>query len=224
MANHTDSVGFFAAEVLEKTAARQAQKTAIIAKEEQLTFGELNHQAQALASHLQREGIRRGDRVGLLLPNSTAIPLSYYATQKIGAVTVILDARLKGKELQGVLSDADLSLLIVHSQLFSEVEENFKTLTSIPTWIVNGTGTRSFESRRATSAGTVSAPNLQADDDALILYTSGTTGEPKGVVLSYRNLNQYPRVMGEFGITDISTIRGCILPMSHIVGPSSVTN
>jgi long-chain acyl-CoA synthetase len=219
MANHTDSVGFFAAEVLEKTAARQAQKTAIIAKEEQLTFGELNYQTQALASHLQREGIRRGDRVGLLLPNSTAIPLSYYATQKIGAVTVILDARLKGKELQGVLSDADLSLLIVHSQLFSEVEEIFKSLTSIPTWIVNGTGTASFESRRATSAGTVSGPNLQADDDALILYTSGTTGEPKGVVLSYRNLNQYPRVMGEFGITDTSTIRGCILPMSHIVGP-----
>ena len=219
MANHTGSLGFFAAEVLEKTAARQAQKTAIIAKEEQLTFGELNHQAQALASHLHREGIRRGDRVGLLLPNSTAIPLSYYATQKIGAVTVILDARLKGKELQGVLSDADLSLLIVHSQLFSEVEENFKTLASIPTWIVNGTGPRSFESRRATSAGTVSAPNLQADDDALILYTSGTTGEPKGVVLSYRNLNQYPRVMGELGITDTSTIRGCILPMSHIVGP-----
>ena len=219
MANHTGSVGFFAAEVLEKTAARQAQKTAIIAKEEQLTFGELNHQAQALASHLQREGIRRGDRVGLLLPNSTAIPLSYYATQKIGAVTVILDARLKGKELQGVLSDADLSLLIVHSQLFSEVEEIFKTLTPIPVWIVNDASERSFESRRATSAGTVSAPNLQADDDALILYTSGTTGEPKGVVLSYRNLNQYPRVMGEFGITDTSTIRGCILPMSHIVGP-----
>ena len=219
MANHPGSVGFFAAEVLEKTAARQAQKIAIIAKEEQLTFGELNRQVQALASHLQQEGIRRGDRVGLLLPNSTAIPLSYYATQKIGAVTVILDARLKGKELQGVLSDADLSLLIVHSQLFSEVEENFKTLTSIPNWIVNGTGTRSFETRRAASAGTVSAPNLQADDDALILYTSGTTGEPKGVVLSYRNLNQYPRVMGEFGITDTSTIRGCILPMSHIVGP-----
>jgi long-chain acyl-CoA synthetase len=219
MANHTGSVGFFAAEVLEKTAARQAQKTAIIAKEEQLTFGELNRQAQALASHLQNEGIRRGDRVGLLLPNSTAIPLSYYATQKIGAVTVILDARLKGKELQGVLSDADLSLLIVHSQLFSEVEENFKTLTPIPVWIVNGAGARSFESRRTTSAGTVSAPSLQADDDALILYTSGTTGEPKGVVLSYRNLTQYPRVMGEFGITDASTIRGCILPMSHIVGP-----
>src|SRR6266404_4876811 len=219
MADDTGSVGFFAAEVLERTAECQPQKTAIIAKEEELTFATLNQRVHALAGHLQAEGIHQGDRVGVLLPNSTAIPLSYYATQKIGAVTVILDARLKGKELQGVLSDADLSLLIVHSQLFSEVEEIFKTLTSIPTWIVNGAGARSFESRRATSAGAVSAPNLQADDDALILYTSGTTGEPKGVVLSYRNLTQYPRVMGAMGITDASTIRGCILPMSHIVGP-----
>ncbi len=220
MADNTGSVGFFAAEVLAATAARQGQKIALIAKEEQLTFAELNRQALALASHLQAEGIRRGDRVGLLLPNSTAIPLSYFATQKIGAVTVILDARLKGKELLGVLSDADLSLLIVHGQLFSEVEEVCKSRAPIPLWIVGGAGERSFEKRRTAAAGAVSAPNLKGDDDALILYTSGTTGEPKGVVLSYRNLLQYPRVMRELGITDASTIRGCILPMSHIVGPA----
>src|SRR5688572_14878510 len=101
MANDTASVGFYAAEVLDQTAARQPQKTAIIAKEEQLTFRELSQRVRALAGHLQQEGIRQGDRVGLLLPNSTAVPLSYYATQKIGAVTVILDARLKGMELRG---------------------------------------------------------------------------------------------------------------------------
>jgi long-chain acyl-CoA synthetase len=219
MANDSSSVGFFAAETLAKTAARQPQKTALIAKEEELTFAALAERVQALAAHLQQEGIRQGDRVGVLLPNSTAIPLSYYSTQKIGAVTVILDARLKGKELQGVLQDADLKLLIVHSQLYPEIEEAFKTMSAIPVWIVNGQGERRFEERFAAPAAQVSRPRLNDDDDALILYTSGTTGEPKGVVLSYRNLAQYPQVMTAMGVSDSATMRGCILPMSHIVGP-----
>lgn len=218
MANHTDSLGFYAAEVLEQTAARQPDKTAIIAKEEELTFGALNRRVHALAGHLIAEGIRQGDRVGVLLPNSTAIPLSYYATQKIGAVTVILDARLKGKELEGVLKDADLKLLVVHQSLYGEVEEIFKAMAAIPVWIAGGAGERSFESR-FTGASPASLPTFKADDDALILYTSGTTGEPKGVQLSYRNLVQYPKVMGEMKVCDASTMRGCVLPMSHIVGP-----
>jgi acyl-CoA synthetase (AMP-forming)/AMP-acid ligase II len=82
-----------------------------------------------------KRAFARGDRVGVLLPNSTAIPLSYFATQKIGAVTVILDARLKGKELEGVLKDADLKLLVVHQQLYGEVQEVFKTLAPIPVWV-----------------------------------------------------------------------------------------
>lgn len=219
MANHSGSVGFFAAEALEKTAARQPQKTAVIAKEEELTFGVLAERVSALAAALQKEGVRAGERAGILLPNCTAIPLAYYATQKIGAVSVILDARLKGKELQGVLKDADLKLLVVHQQLYGEVEEVFKTSAPVPVWIVAGEGERSFEKRFASSVAPVTPVQRADDDDALILYTSGTTGEPKGVVLSYRNLAQYPRVMTEMKVTDSSTMRGCILPMSHIVGP-----
>jgi len=218
MANGTHSVGFFAGEILDQSAARQPQKTAIIAKEEELTFAALNQRVHALAGHLQKAGVKQGERVGVLLPNCAAIPLSYFATQKIGAVTVILDARLKGKELQGVLCDADLKLLIVHSQLLAEVREVFNEMAAVALWIVGGDGAGSFEKRYAVPAAPA-LPRLSADDDALILYTSGTTGEPKGVVLSYRNLAQYPMVMEEMGITDASTIRGCILPMSHIVGP-----
>ena len=219
MANDSNQVGFFAAEALENTAERQPNKTAIIAKEEQLTFGELNRRVQALAAHLSAEGVQPGDRVGVLLPNSVAIPLSYYATQKIGAVTVVLDARLRGKELEGVMRDADLRLFIVHQQLFSEVEDILRSLPSVSVWIVDGDDDRSFEKRLSASASQVNSNLRDPDDDALILYTSGTTGEPKGVVLTYRNLLQYPRVMREMGITDSSTVRGCILPMSHIVGP-----
>jgi long-chain acyl-CoA synthetase len=219
MANNSSSIAFFAAEVLEKTAQRHPQKTAIITKDEQLTFADLNQRIHGLAASLQQAGIRQGDRVGVLLPNCAAIPLSYFATQKIGAVTVILDARLKGKELQGVLKDAAVKLLIVHQQLRTEAEEAFKELGHTPLWVVAGEGDESFEKRFAVPTAPASLPQLSADDDALILYTSGTTGEPKGVVLSYGNLAQYPRVMGEMGITDAATIRGCILPMSHIVGP-----
>ncbi len=218
MANDSHSVGFFAAQVLDQTAARQPHKTAIITKEEELTFAALNLRVHAIAGHLQNEGVKQGERVGVLLPNCAAIPLSYFATQKIGAVTVILDARLKGKELQGVLCDADLKLLIVHSQLLAEVREAFKEMAAVALWIVGGDGEQSFEKRYAAPA-TPAPPRLNADDDALILYTSGTTGEPKGVVLSCRNLAQYPMVMDRLGITDASTMRGCILPMSHIVGP-----
>jgi long-chain acyl-CoA synthetase len=219
MANDTHSVGFFAGEILDQTAARQPQKTAIITKEEELTFAALNQRVHALAGHLQNEGVKQGERVGVLLPNCVAIPLSYFATQKIGAVTVILDARLKRKELQGVLRDADLKLLIVHSQLLAEVREAFKEMAAVALWIVGGDGAQSFEKRYAAPVTPPPPPHLDADDDALILYTSGTTGEPKGVVLSYRNLAQYPMVMEKMGITDASTMRGCILPMSHIVGP-----
>ena len=219
MANDSGSLGFFAAEVLEKTVHRQPQKTAIITKDEELTFADLNQRVHGLAANLQQAGIRQGDRVGILLPNCAAIPLSYFATQKIGAVTVILDARLKGKELQGVLEDAAVKLLIVHQQLRAEADEAFKELGRIPLWIVSGDGDESFEKKFAVPVTLATLPRPRADDDALILYTSGTTGEPKGVVLSYCNLAQYPRVMSEMGITDGSTIRGCILPMSHIVGP-----
>jgi long-chain acyl-CoA synthetase len=219
MADGTDSVGFYAAAQLAETAQRQPRKTAIIAREETLTFVELNQRVLALSGHLQRGGIGQGDRVGVLLPNSTAIPLSYYATQKIGAVTVILDARLKGIELQGVLKDADLKLLVVHSQLLGEVEDAFKAMAPVPLWIVGGSDERGFEKRYAGPAGALAPPKFNADNTALILYTSGTTGEPKGVELSYRNLMQYPYVMSTMKIVDSSTMRGCILPMSHIVGP-----
>jgi len=219
MANNTDPVGFFAAEALEQTARRQPQKTAVITKDEELSFSVLNQRVHALAAHLQAEGVRQGDRVGVFLPNSAAIPLSYFATQKIGAVTVILDARLKGKELEGVLKDADLKLLVAHAHLYPEVQEVFQALAPIPVWIVGGDGEASFEKRFAPPGGAAVLPRMNPDDDALILYTSGTTGEPKGVVLSYRNLAQYPMVMREMGVTDSATVRGCILPMSHIVGP-----
>jgi long-chain acyl-CoA synthetase len=84
---------------------------------------------------------------------------------------------------------------------------------------VNGEADQSFEKRLSPPSKSLAAPRLQPEDDALILYTSGTTGEPKGVVLSYVNLLQFPRSMAAVCGTDERTVLGCILPMSHISGP-----
>jgi long-chain acyl-CoA synthetase len=176
-------------------------------------------QVRSLAARLQAEGVKEGDRVGILLPNSLAIPLGYYASQTIGAVTVILDARLRGKELERVLGNADLRLLITQARFLRELDEPLLEFPDLPLWLVGGEGERSFENKLSGQPTPFAAPRLDPEDDAVILYTSGTTGEPKGVVLSYVNLAQYPNVMSAAGITDASTIRGCILPMSHIVGP-----
>lgn len=219
MANHTDPIGFFAGEVLEEAARHSGGKTALIVGAEEMTFGALNEKVTALAGHLQHEGVKPGDRVAILLPNSIAFALSYYATQKMGAVSVVLDARLKGKELAGVLKDADLSLCITHGRLMPEIAETLSEFKRLPLWVVGGEGDQGFEKRLSPASRAFTAPRLRPEDDALILYTSGTTGEPKGVVLSYTNLLQFPRSMGVVCKTNGQTVLGCILPMSHISGP-----
>jgi len=219
MANHTDPVGFFAGEALEEAARRYPGKIALIAREEEMTFDAVNVKVTALAAHLQHAGIKPGDRVAILLPNSTAFALSYYATQKMGAVSVVLDARLKGKELTTVLQDAALSLCITHARLMPEIGETLAEFKRLPLWVVNGEGDPSFEKRLSPPAQAFTPPQLRPEEDALILYTSGTTGEPKGVVLSYINLLEFPRAMGAVCKTAHQTVLGCILPMSHISGP-----
>ncbi|MBI4529862.1 MAG: acyl--CoA ligase [Deltaproteobacteria bacterium] len=219
MAAHTDPVAFFVGARLEKTARLLPDKIALVSREGEMSFAAINEKATCIAGHLRREGIRSGDRVGLLLPNSLAFALSYYGTQRIGAVTVVLDARLKGKELYGVLLDADLRLLITYRRVMPEIGEVLKESGQKRVWVVDGEGTESFDRRLSPPPADFPPPKLTPEDDAVILYTSGTTGEPKGVVLNFINLAQFPRSMGKMHHTGRDTVWGCILPMSHISGP-----
>ncbi len=219
MAIDSNQAGFFVGEVLEQTTQRYPNKTALIAKEGEMTFAQVNEKARCLAGHLQAEGINPGDRVGLFLLNSIAFALCYYAIQRIGAVSVVLDARFKGKELLGVLQDADLSLCITHQRLMPEISPILVELKKVPLWVVEGEGEQAFEKRLSAPPKDFVRPKLNPNQDAVILYTSGTTGEPKGVMLSYVNLTQFPYCMGQVWKTNEKTVLGCVLPMSHISGP-----
>jgi long-chain acyl-CoA synthetase len=219
MANDPYQVGFFVGEALKRSATRYPDKVALIARDREVKFAQLEQAATRLATHMQCEGVKHGDRVGLMLPNSLAFALSYYATQKLGAVTTVMDARLKGKELEGVLRDGDLRLLISYRGLISENAGTLSGFEQLPRWIVDGEGDESFEKRLSSDASAnLVAPTLEPEQDAVILYTSGTTGEPKGVVLNHINLAQFPRCT-ELWKADSDSVWGCILPMSHISGP-----
>jgi long-chain acyl-CoA synthetase len=219
MAIPGSQIGFFVDEALTRSAETYPDKVAFIFRGEELSFSSLNDKVKALAGRLNREGAAQADRVAILLPNSISFALAYYATQRIGAVTVVLDSGLQGEELGRVLRDADPKLLVTHKRLLPNIDDALKEFPKLRLWIVEGDGDNSFERRLAPGGGDFVPPSLKLNDDALILYSSGTSGGPKGVVLDYVNLLQYPRTMTVLCRTKNREVWGCILPMSHISGP-----
>lgn len=220
MASHSHEVAFFVGERLSQRAQQDPDKTALIFRGVATNFSQVDQAVDNLAAHLTQEGVRAGDRVALLLPNCTEFALCYYATQRLGAITVVFDARLKGRELEGVLKDANPCLLVTHASIRPEIADILEKFNDLQQWLVGGTDAPTFDSRLTTAgAAKLHKPTLKPHDSALILYTSGTTGEPKGAVLTHVNLAQFPIVMGTMHRTDASEVWGCLLPMSHVSGP-----
>ena len=208
--------------VLSETAKRIPQKTAVIFKDEEITFSQLDLRATRLANKLRSYNVGSGDHVAIILPNSSQWVVSYFAVMKLGAVAVPLDFRLKGDEIVPILSDAAIKGVIT-SDLYPELAI-FSQVENISSVIITGEkGADSF-SRYEDVVGDESLSSavevdISEEAEALYLYTSGTTGKPKGVVLTFSNLDLFPEGMHEVLGTREEDILGCLLPMSHISGP-----
>ena len=159
--------------------------------------------------------------MGILFPNSIDFALAYFAVLRAGAIAVIMDVRLKAPELRSIFLDAGIKALIGH-QRFSEEVQLATTSTELLQFGF-GSGSLIEDPLLAVSEGGPrvpdSSPEVSEADEALYLYTSGTTGKPKGVVLTYQNLDCFPRNMHEIFGHNEKTVAGLILPMSHISGP-----
>jgi fatty-acyl-CoA synthase len=138
----------------------------------ELTYGELDRGANALASSFLARGLRRGDRVATLTGNSPEHVVVFFACAKAGLMLLPLNWRLAAPELRFQLDDAEPSLFLV--------EDEYAALAA-------QTGA-AFEPLAETGEDEVAPPAEVADDDGLLLiYTSGTTGRPKGAVLTHAN-------------------------------------
>jgi acyl-CoA synthetase (AMP-forming)/AMP-acid ligase II len=154
-----------------------------------LTFEQLNVRCNQLANAFVQAGVMKGERVGLLLMNSSEFMESYYALAKIGAVVVPLNWRLVADELEFILKDSGTSRLIYDNDFVDTVAELHSRgdKTDIKHWLQVTDGEIAYfaESYRSfRDAASVAEPEVTAanDDMLYIMYTSGTTGLPKGVV------------------------------------------
>lgn len=211
-----------AGKVLSEAAQRLPHKAAVVFKDETISFSDLDLMATRLANRLQGLDIKKGDRVAIVLPNSSEWVVAYFSVMKLGAVAVPLDFRLKGEELLPVLNDARVKG-IVTSSVYS-FHDVFSKLENLKGVIMGGEETAGGVLNYQEIIGDESlSASVQVDvreeEDALYLYTSGTSGKPKGVVLAFSNLSLFPEAMAEICKTSESDVIGCLLPMSHISGP-----
>lgn len=226
--------------ILERNLERFADKDAVLFLDhkdgtelDRLTYRELWDRANALAAGLHEMGIRKGDRVGTLIPNSPAIITSYYGIWMAGAAVTPCNALASKKEFTHQLQDAGAKVLIAA-----------ETMADMAMSVAEGLGIRVIlapvgEAVAALPAGAIGFDELihtgrkrpadvvvdPGDDMAVLLYTGGTTGDPKGAVLTHRNIVANTIQFAEWYALDPGKeVFVCTIPMSHSGGMSGVMN
>jgi long-chain acyl-CoA synthetase len=172
------------ASILTESAARVPDRTAVRLGDLQLTYAEIDDRSARLATLLRERGMEQGDRVGVMLPNVPEFPVAYYGVLRAGGVVVPLNVLLKQREIAFYLGDSGAELLLAWHGFGEEAaagaaEAGAEVIEVEP------------ESFATMLAGTEPTPGLadtDEEDTAVILYTSGTTGKPKGAELTHFNL------------------------------------
>lgn len=177
--------------VLAQRALITPEREALIFKDRTFTFQELNRRANKAANALRDLGVKRGDRIGLLMFNCNEFMETYFAASKIGAVLVPLNVRLAAPELDFILNDCGVSEFFFGSA-FEETVGQMKYPEQVRHRICAGpcslNDTLDFEALLDGAGDEEPHTPLNEDDLNVIMYTSGTTGHPKGAMLSHRGM------------------------------------
>jgi long-chain acyl-CoA synthetase len=183
-----------------------------------LSYAELNARSAIVAAAVRQRGIAPGDRVAVMLPNVAAFPVLYYGLLRAGAVVVPMNPLLTGREATHYLADSGAALIFAWHEAAGAIEAAATTGAQI---VVVGAGLDLFDGIEPDHAVVERA----ADDTAVILYTSGTTGTPKGAELTHENLRGNASVTAtsliDIGPDDV--IMGC-LPLFHVFGQTCGLN
>ncbi|TAM39733.1 long-chain fatty acid--CoA ligase [bacterium] len=216
-------------EVLEKLEKGSPQNPAIIFRGDSLTFSQLKDKVFSFAQGLLKLGISRGDKVAIYLPNWPEYIFSYLAIWSIGACAVPLDFMLTEDEIISCASHSEVKALITKHKAnisFDKLKKNIPSLKQIISCQSKEEGALSFEELLVEAKAQPPRVKIEDKDYAIIFYTSGTTGKPKGVLINYAQLDAPPKSMAFFVNADIKTgdTALCALPFSHLGGLIYIQN
>jgi len=178
-------------DVVKQNAIRYPQKTGLVFSSVRLTFEDFNRRVNSAANALIGLGIKPGDRVGIILGNCHQYVELYFAVAKAGGVTVPVNTVLTAQEIASILNNAEISMLVYGDEFAPVVHSLLKQLGSAKALVAVGdstSGAGNYEQLVAQYPSTEPQVKVRESDAACLFYTSGTTGLPKGAVMTHRGM------------------------------------
>ena len=202
-------------------AARSSEHPALRLSDTVLSYGRLEDLVARCARLLQALGIEPGDRVGVMLPNVPHFTVAYYAVLRCGAIVVPMNILLKGRETTFYLSDPEAKAVFAWHEFLDSARIGAEAAGAELIPVAPG----EFERRLADLEPLKDVAGVADQDTAVVLYTSGTTGTPKGAELTHANLYTQAAILAEdlFHMTSDDVVLGA-LPLFHAFGQSDAMN
>ena len=218
-------MNFNLAVILRETADTSPGKAVAVDAGGQMTYGELDALSDRLAAGLEAAGLRPGDAVALQLPNISQFLVAYFGILKAGGVAVPLNVLLKAPEVAFYLGDSGAKILITWEGVLGDAAQGAATAGVSEIYAVghaeNAPGAHPFERLLAVADGPRLAPRMLTDT-AVIVYTSGTTGRPKGAELTHIQLYMNADIPGRLVGVQPDDVVITVLPFFHVFGLSSI--
>jgi long-chain acyl-CoA synthetase len=206
--------------MLESKAASIGTRAAVIYKDQPVTYNELLSRAQRFAHALKDLGIKPDDKVALMLNNCPEYIISYFACAYLGAVAVPVNIFNKERELEYLLRNSD-SVALIASPAFAEIFSKIENKPPLFKWlIVNGSYREGLEFSKLEAAAKAGPFEAQCTGESVaeILYTSGTTADPKGTMLTHTNLFFHANAITNLLKLDDNDRSMLVVPMFHGYG------
>jgi len=201
-------------------------RTAVVCGKERFTYAQFAERAGRLAGALRKAGVRAGDRVAFLSMNCHRLLEAYYGVVEAGAVLLPLNIRLAARELAYILNDSGASVLFLQSCFLGLCESFRSKLSTVKAFFSLDAGAQadwlSAQNYEALLSGAPAhrADIMQVDENSLaeLFYTSGTSAEPKGVMLTHRNIYLHALNAGLAMHTDNESVELHTIPLFHANG------